>query len=379
MQQKEFAYLMGKSVSGKSKLWSIRVYECENYSVIETTHGYYGGKMQINSKHITMGKNIGKKNETSHYQQACSEAQTIWQKKKETGYISSIEDMAIEPESTLKMVDDNVPSPMLAHDFNKRGHNIDFPCYVQPKLDGVRCIAMVGSEHLFSRNRKIFPHLQHIIEEINTLPDGFILDGELYSTTLGFQEIVGLVKKETLSPEDKNKLLEIHYYIYDVVIENVSFEERWYQSCGYFTEGQYQYLKPVQTEVCDSIEDMKRKHNEYILNGFEGIMLRNKKGHYRNVRSVDLQKYKEFKDEEYRVIGFKEGQGLEEGCVVWICSTPTDKTFLCRPRGTRIERQKLFQNGNHYIGQYLTVRFQELTDDDIPRFPVGIAFRAQYE
>jgi len=35
----------------------------------------------------------------------------------------------------------------------------------------------------------------------------------------------------------------------------------------------------------------------------------------------------------------------------------------------------LFQNGSNYIGQQLTVRYQELTDDGVPRFPVGIAIR----
>ena len=104
-------------------------------------------------------------------------------------------------------------------------------------------------------------------------------------------------------------------------------------------------------------------------------MLRASKGLYKNVRSVDLLKYKEFFDDEYEVVGFKEGEGGEKGCVLWTCKTEKGTTFHCRPRGTREDRTELFQKGASYIGKKLTVRFQELTDDGIPRFPVGIAFR----
>jgi DNA ligase-1 len=58
-----------------------------------------------------------------------------------------------------------------------------------------------------------------------------------------------------------------------------------------------------------------------------------------------------------------------------VCRTAEQKTFHCRPRGSRESRSELFQNGADYIGKKLTVRFQELTDERIPRFPVGIAFR----
>jgi DNA ligase-1 len=120
---------------------------------------------------------------------------------------------------------------------------------------------------------------------------------------------------------------------------------------------------------------MKEQHARFVADGYEGIMLRNTAGLYKNVRSVDLLKYKEFFDDEYEVVGFKEGEGGEKGCVLWMCKTEKGDTFHCRPRGTREDRTELFQKGATYIGKKLTVRFQELTDDGIPRFPVGIAFR----
>ena len=138
----------------------------------------------------------------------------------------------------------------------------------------------------------------------------------------------------------------------------------------------FRYSKLVKTEVADSVEDVKRLHVTYVSEGYEGIMLRNAGGRYAvGARSADLQKYKEFLDSEYKVVGYKEGEGLEAGCVIWLCQTAMGQQFACRPRGTREERQSLFANGPAYIGKPLTVRYQELTDEGLPRFPVGIAFR----
>ena len=105
-------------------------------------------------------------------------------------------------------------------------------------------------------------------------------------------------------------------------------------------------------------------------------MVRNLTGAYAiGKRSANLQKVKTFLDGEYPIVGFTQGTGGETGCVIWECQTPDGQTFRVRPRGTQEDRKVLFQNGSDYIGQQLTVRYQELTDDGVPRFPVGIAIR----
>ena len=205
-----FPTLHGEAVSGKTKVWNIEVLAQPNSTaVIRTTHGYLDGKMQTTDKTITTGKNIGRSNETTPLQQAISEARSAWVKRTETGYAPSVAAEAAEaadaeeeePVSRSKGIDANVPSPMLAHDYNKRGRSAVFPCYTQRKFDGVRCIAMPG-RGLFSRQRKAFPHLEHIVAEINKINPAYILDGELYSDTLHFQEIVSLVKRVAQKPGD---------------------------------------------------------------------------------------------------------------------------------------------------------------------------------
>ena len=383
----DFPELQGDAQNGKTKMWKIVVVERDTKGVIQTTFGYVDGKKQVNEKVISEGKNLGKKNETTPLQQAIQEARTAWIKKKESGYAPLQDEEKKEEEAGQeagreagqeeggrgKGIDDTVPTPMLAHDYNKRGKNMKFPCYVQRKYDGTRCVAIPG-KGLFSRNRKGYPHLSHIVDEINQLPPGYVLDGELYSDTLTFQEIVGIVKRETLQKGDAEKQLQIQYHVYDI-INDKPYHERLSMLQTMFGAHPFRHIIPVKTDVCDSQEKMKELHDQYVAEGYEGIMLRNKNGPYKQVRSPDLQKYKCFEDAEYEVVDYKEGEGQEAGCVIWVCKTDEGKVFHCRPRGTREDRALQFQHGADFVGKKLTVRYQELTDTKLPRFPVGIAFR----
>lgn len=388
-----FPELQGEAQTGKTKMWSIRVLEraspAGTVGVIETTHGYVDGKKQTNEKIIAEGKNIGKKNETTPLQQAINEARSAWVKKKESGYspINVIDegdddgdydnDGAANGGNRGKGIDEDVPLPMLAHDYNKRGKSIKFPCFVQRKYDGTRCVGMPG-KGLYSRNRKAYPHMNHIVNEINKLHPSIILDGELYSDTLTFQEIVGLVKRETLKAGDDEKQLQIKFHVYDIIID-IPYEQRYANLQMLFSKYKFKYLELVKTDVCVSEDKMKELHAKYVADGYEGLMLRNKNGLYKNARSADLQKYKSFEDSEFEIVDYKEGEGQEEGCVIWICKTPEGKTFSCRPRGSREERIKYYVDGDKYIGKMLTVIYQEMTDTNVPRFPVGKCIRSEYE
>jgi hypothetical protein len=374
-----FPTLQGEATSGKAKVWSIRVFERQDGAgVIETSHGYLGGKIQTKEKAITQGKNIGRKNETTPIQQAESEARSAWKKKKENGYAEQGKEVMETDPSTRGKGDDasaDVPWPMLAHEYQKRGKGFVFPCYVQPKLDGTRAVGMPG-KGIFSRLRKTFPHMEHILGELAQLPKDLILDGELYTNELTFQELVGLVKREKLKAGDAEKQLKIKYHVYDLIV-NHPYETRKGMLAALFESHLFHHLVMVPTDRCESDAQMKLQHNAYVEDGFEGIMLRAPYGDYKHSRSTDLLKYKKFLDTEFEVVGFKEGEGQDKGCVIWMCRTEGGGTFHCRPRGTRESRMELFRNGGDYVGKMLTVRYQELTcsEEQVPRFPVGIAFR----
>ena len=395
-----FPTLYGKASTGKVKMWSIAVEERASSTgtigAIITSHGYVDGKLQENTRLVTVGKNLGKKNETTPVQQALNEAKSDWTKKTEAGGMvekmpttekaaaaesdgESVKSAKSAKPSAAKnakeaMNTGTVPHPMLAHDYNKRGKDIKFPCYAQRKLDGIRCLA-ISDKGLFSRTGKAFPHLNHIRAEINSLPKGTILDGELYSDSLTFQEIVGIVKRETLKAGDDEKMKKIYLYVYDTVQDGTN-EERNAWIKNLFDKHKFATLKMLPTDVANNLEDIKRLHAEYVADGYEGLILRNKAGLYKvGHRSVDLQKYKEFMDDEYKIVGFKEGDGVEKGCVIWVCETKKGQTFSVRPRGTHEERAEAFKKAASQVGKKLTVRFQELTDDGLPRFPVGLVIR----
>jgi len=368
----DFPTLYSKSKGGKTQLWRIKVVKGPgDGATIKTSYGYEGGAIQENEKEITKGKV-----KRSAWEQAVSEAQSDWNKKKDKGYAESLGnahvpgvagDAAVAAHKTIL--------PMLAHDYHKRGKSIVFPAFVQAKLDGVRSIFHSGI--LSSRMGKPFSGLEHITGELGAATAaGLILDGEVYSTTLPFQQFVGLVKKKKFTAADMEQLKQVNLWVYDCVNDK-PFEERLAMLKAFFGKHTFAHVKLLPTEEAKTAAELKGFHDAYVAEGYEGLIVRNKKGLYHvNTRSADLQKYKEFQDDEYKVVGFTEGEGHEKGLVIWTCETTEGKKFNVRPRGTHEERAALFKEAETYVGKKLTVRFQELTTGDkIPRFPVGIAFR----
>lgn len=410
-----FPILTQTAKAGKEMRWEVSVQaNSDGKGVISTRYGYVGGVVQTGEKVIDEGKNLGKKNATTPFQQAVVEARALWNKKVSAGYkeldsvtssVPTVATVATDAadggagttstpvvnassvaESVSKdrsaIIDVQIPLPMLAEKFQQRGHVITFPCFIQPKFDGTRTVGICGLESdtcLYSRNRKVYPHLEHIKAVLKKLPKGLILDGELYTREIHFQKIVGLVKKKTLTKDDLANHALIQLHIYDIVDLTKTFEERFAILQDLFKkgfEGAGTVLHLCVTEELKSAEGLQAKHDEYVAQGYEGIMLRNKAGKYAvGHRSSDLQKFKMFLDDEYKIVGFFEGEGREAGAVIWECETADGKRFRCRPEGTLGERQELFRNGGKAIGKELSVRYQELTEDKIPRFPIGLAIR----
>lgn len=251
-----------------------------------------------------------------------------------------------------------------------------FPCYVQPKLDGVRGVA-VGNE-IFSRNGNPFPTLEHIKRELGENTEGYVLDGELYTDDINFEKIVGLVKKEKKTEEEQKETLKIYLNVFDYIDYNgLTNKERNENLDKFFSNHNFKYIKRVKTEICEKEEDVDFFLNKYISEGYEGVILRNINGSYEtDTRSKNLQKLKKFIDKEYTIVDYTcPPSGKEEGCVIWICKTEKGKKFRVKPLGSFEERKKNFKDGKKFIGKILTVKFQELTSDGVPRFPFGIAVR----
>ena len=148
---------------------------------------------------------------------------------------------------------------------------------------------------------------------------------------------------------------------------------------GYFKQfgkKELPMIHRVETEVAEQPSDVKAKHDAYVSDGYEGIMIRDMSGCYEvDKRSKYLQKYKEFNENEYKIIGFHEENG---GLVIWDVLLPNGKTCACAPNASDAQRKEMFKNGANYIGKMLTVYYFGEDADGRLRFPRGKAIREGY-
>jgi ATP-dependent DNA ligase len=377
---KNYPVLYKKDKSDKVRIWNISaVLNCDDNTYwIKTEYGQKDGKIIVTEKEITEGKNIGKKNETTIEKQlvlVCDK--TFKDKKEKEEYIETLDEINDEKQNKSFC-------PMLADKWDpnsktKRKIDITFPCFIQPKLDGIRCLSYLKKNEIVNQSRqlKYFKNLDHINKELDIIfkkfPD-LIFDGELYNHDIVFNKIAGIVKTEKLKEGDKEKLEQIQYHIYDCFVEknDQAFSERFDLLQKANSMKEWKYLKFVPTLVCkDKDEVVNKFHPQFIEQKFEGSILRNKNSVYEFNRTKHLQKFKTFEDDEFEIINFKEGTGHDLGTVVWKCKTKSGKEFDVRPIGTVEERSELFKNAPKLIGKMLTVTYQELSEFGVPRFPVG--------
>jgi len=382
----KFDRLFKKTNTGAIQFWDIEVEngfdynECSEWEVgiIKTTYGQLGtDSPQITKDVIEEGKNVGKANETTPVEQAIAEAKAKHEKKQKSGYVLSLD--GAKDDEISDLIEGGI-LPMLAFTFEKQGHKIKYPCYVQGKYDGIRCIAIVknGKCTLWSRTRKPVYSCPHIIAEIEkNFKDDIILDGELYNDEFknNFEHIVHLVRQQE---PDKN-CTDVQYHIYDTVNDN-TFDERINLLSKKFaapTTPNFKYLVLAETHMVEDEASVPDWFDEFKEMGLEGAILRNAAGLYVNKRSSDLIKVKEMQDDEFEIIGINEGRGKLQGHVgAFVCVTKDGKEFLAKMSGETARLREYFLNHSLWKGKQLTVQFQDLTGaNNVPRFPVGLRIR----
>lgn len=344
--------------------------------LIVTTYGQVGTESpQVTEDVIKAGKNVGRKNETSATEQAQTEAKAKWEKQLKKGYVESID--AAQAGEVDALIEGGIV-PMLAQSFAKHGHKIVFPCYAQPKLDGIRCIAILrdGKCNLWSRTRKLItgvPHISSAIEK--AFNEDVILDGELYRHEFKsqFEKIVSFVRQEVPAPGHE----VVQYHVYDLPSEE-PFSKR-ATKLRYVKSSWFPNNEVVKVETMSVADDSQAAElfEMWQAQGYEGAMLRNSDGLYVNKRSMDLQKMKEFDDAEFEIIGAEEGRGKLAGHIgAFICRDSEGRQFLAKMAGDTARLGDYFRNSESYMGKLLTVQYQGLTGaNGVPRFPVGLRIR----
>jgi len=342
---------------------------------IVVRHGQIGGKKQISRK-TSVGKNIGKANETTAEEQAELEATAIWTLKLRQKYSLTVDESKEEvflPMTAKKFKDPDKPQ-------SEWGNRIVYPCAVQPKLDGVRLMAYWDNNRIVmgTRGGKEWTAPTHIAEALEKfMPKKMVLDGELYLHGVDFETLTSWSKKKY--PETS----ALQFHVFDMPIDEngdrLTWEERAIKLSTLseiYPKLWTKHIKFVSTYIANSIEEVLLFEEKFLTQGYEGAMVRNLLGIYTfGHQSYDLQKVKTSIDAEFKVIGYEEGIGNDKGCVIWECVSAIGTTFTVRPKATVEKRKEYFANADSYIGKWLKVEFQNYTADGKPRFPRALGFR----
>ena len=270
---------------------------------------------------------------------------------------------------------------MLAHKYNE--DKADYPAFIQPKLDGVRCL--FTAKGAVSRANNQFMNVQHIEQALKPFfaknPTA-ILDGELYNHGLkdDFEKIISLVKKRKPTKDDRVEAAElVEYHIYDVAsmtIANYTTRLNYINSISNFQWNHI--LRRVDTKVALDFDDALKMHKKNLKLGYEGSIYRSFEGKYKGTRSWDLMKFKDFHDAEATIIGYEIGKGKREGTLgKFIMQDYEGNEFGCPPgKGYNYkDLANMLENIHDYIGQYATFTYFERTKAGSYRHPHYKAIR----
>lgn len=357
--------LYSRTSTGAVQQWTIEIQD----DAYRTHHGQVDGKIQTTEWTTCFAKNEGKANATTAEEQALKEAQALWKKQTESGYFEDIDNI------------DNLAwlEPMRANDYKKvkakdKKNALAYPLFVQPKLDGHRCI--IRKDGAWTRNGKRYASIPHIEQALQPLFERFpdiVLDGELYADKFAndFNELSSIVRKSKPTADDLLKSKEnMQYWIYDVADVSKKFSARTQLLKDLLLTFGSECLVFVPTEKVNSDAELVAMYEQCIDQNFEGMMVRTDTV-YEFKRTNALLKYKEFQDAEFVAVECIEGNGNRKGTLACIVFVNEDgHRFRGDMTGSRDYNRDLWNKRDQILGTRWTVKFFNRTPDkNIPRFP----------
>lgn len=351
-----------------------------------TEWGKVGGKIQRRERLVKAGKQ-GRDAQS----QARLEAMSLATKKRAAGYVDSNRE-----DGTCQGDTPHPPLPMLATDWSKVTDKAKLTrgIMVQPKLDGIRCVADTQTGRLYSRTGKVISGLVHIEHALRlaadvATPPATWMDGELYRHGMSFQGIVGAARRSVNVDVGTAERVQLH--LFDMVTD-AACESRLSQLATWLTSaqalvspGKLDSLQLVHTEDCgesagaECVErTVKEAVDRFVADGYEGAIIRCYHSPYTvRKRSQDLIKFKRFFQEEFPMCGIEE-RAKQPGVAAAIrCKTHAGVSFKATPQCSEDEKKEMWAGRKRYSdGTWVaTVRYQEMTDAKVPRFPVCVGLR----
>lgn len=403
-------YLLGKASTGKFRFTVVECdeewHEPEHGYVIQRSYGQVGGKTTLSPK-IIVDRTKQKRNWKEQYTlQFNSEVKKFLDK----GYVEvekHPEEYTLdELQSIFGEVKTNqygVIKPQLAKQADKVTNPKIFnkEWLISRKLDGVKALFYYkdGEIHTASRGGEDYDPATTHLREYQPLIDFFkanptiILDGELFVRGKTLQQISGAARME----KNAYDCDWLQYWIYDCYdSSNIDMPAK-----DRYTDilinklnkinGIFVYTGVNDDEISDSIrilyheyvtgwDNMKKLHDKWVAEGFEGAVITDPSKPYKvGSRCNNLIKIKQYKSEDFTVIGYKLGlRGSED--MTFTCELEDGKTFEAMPVGDRATKAEYVENfDNKYRGHKAECTFFNYSDDGIPTQPKLRIFRFDLE
>ena len=271
--------------------------------------------------------------------------------------------------------------PMLAYPVSDKPINYKDKIFMQPKLDGVRCVIQYNKlncgEHevvAYSRTGKQWKNIAHICVQLKPFFKKYpnvILDGELYNHDLrdNFEKIISLVRKQTPTGEQRLEASQLtQFHCYDIIDETMLYHDR--QQFIYQNLPQKNCVFHVDTNQVFSEDQAKQVHEQCLNDGYEGSILRTN-DKYACKRSHNLRKFKDFHDAEATITAWVEGKGKRKGTIGKFMAIDNEGVEFGMPVMDKFKYlQDNFEQMKSYVGCVATFTYFERTKANSYRHPL---------
>lgn len=342
------------------------------YASYSTISGYDGMKMiQSAETVVSTGKNLGRKNQTNALTQALKECRSKYAAKEHAGYAEQAVAMS------------TYPFPMAVKSWKDYKHKLVFPLHVQPKLDGIRMLALYKNNNVKLLTRRLheisgFVEVRASLKEMfrSSKHTNLVIDGELYAHGVNLQTISSIVRNESLSEDIKSSLQYHVFDCFEVEKPELEFATRRDALIAFVQSAKTDKIVLTPTILAADSRVADDFYKKQIADGYEGVIYKSRGKPYafdfnKEKRSMWYLKRKKQEDSEFIIVGFTEGKGKDIGCIVFILETPNHKQFNCVPNGTYAYRREMYDQAKTdfdvtFKGRLAKVTYDDLSIDHVP-------------
>jgi DNA ligase 1 len=260
--------------------------------------------------------------------------------------------------------------------------------FVSKKLDGYRCLAIVEDDKatLYSRNGSEYTNFASIQEALvsacaSTPNTTRIFDGEIMSDDFSSMQKSAFASKRGTTVGD------VVYHVFDCIPAdewqsqsfNLAARDRYANLDAFFDTLDSAYadrLVKVEHKWTTSRQEVDDLEKQYIADGYEGAMILPNIPYYLGRKTNAMMKFKTMESMDCKILSVYEGEGKyvgslggfrvlqENGIECGVGSGFTDQ-----------ERQAIFADPSSVIGRVIEIKYQNLSDDGVMRFPIILRFR----